>query len=201
MYFLQATGVILAGGKSTRMKFNKAFADIGGQLVIQIIINKFREYFEEIIIISNEPGLFMRFHLPVYSDIYPYLGPVGGIHSALVNARYNKMFILGCDMPFMDMKLVEYMLASIQDHDTVVPEINSFLQPLAAVYNRKCLSVFSDCLRNNKLKLTRIFDDLDALVIKEDELKRFGDLQEIFFNINDPEALTQARTMAGRLLL
>lgn len=191
----------MAGGKSTRMKFNKAFADIGGRSVVQIIIDKFQAHFKETIIISNEPELFVRFYLPVYGDIYPYLGPVGGIHSALVNARYDKMFILGCDMPFMNMKLVQYMLASIQHHDSVVPEIDSFLQPLAAAYNRSCLPIFSDCLQNGKLKLTRIFSDLDTLVMKEDELKEFGRLREMFFNINDSQALTEARRMAGRLLL
>lgn len=197
---MQTSGVILAGGKSSRMKFNKAFAEIGGKPAVQIIIDKFQAYFQEVIIISNEPELFASFHLPVYKDIYPYLGPVGGIHSALVHASYDKMFILGCDMPFMEMKLVEYMLAQLDNHDSVVPKIDSFLQPLAAAYNRSCLPVFSDCLQHDKLKLVRIFSDLDALVLKDDELAMFGSIKEIFFNVNDSAALVQARDMAGRLL-
>ncbi|MGS0764910.1 molybdenum cofactor guanylyltransferase [Syntrophomonas curvata] len=197
---MQTSGVILAGGKSSRMKFNKAFAEIEGKPAVQIIIDKFRACFQEIIIISNEPELFTGFHLPVYQDIYPYLGPVGGIHSALVNASYDRMFVLGCDMPFMDMGLVQYMLARLDNHDSVVPEINSFLQPLAAAYNRSCLPVFSDCLQNNKLKLVRIFSELDALVLKDDELEMFGGIREIFFNVNDPAALAEARNIAGRLL-
>lgn len=197
---MQTSGVILAGGKSSRMKFNKAFAEIGGKSAVQIIIDKFQAHFDEIIIISNEPQLFNRFHLPVYRDVYPYLGPVGGIHSALVNASYEHMFILGCDMPFMDISLVQYMLAEIDCYDSVVPEIGSYLQPLAAAYNRSCLPVFSECLENDKLKLTRIFSDLNALVLKEEELEKFGSIKEIFFNVNDPEALVEARGMAGRLL-
>jgi molybdopterin-guanine dinucleotide biosynthesis protein A len=197
---LPTSGVILAGGKSSRMQFNKALAEIGGKPAVQILIDKFRAYFQEIIIISNEPELFTRFNLPVYQDIYPYLGPVGGIHSALVNARYDHMFVLGCDMPFMDMGLVNYMLTRLDNHDSVVPEINSFLQPLAAAYSRSCLPVFSDCLQNNKLKLVRLFSQLDVLVLKDDELETFGSSKEIFFNVNDPAALAKARNMAGRLL-
>jgi len=197
---MQTSGVIMAGGRSSRMKFNKAFADIGGRPAVQIIIDKFQGCFQETIIISNEPDLFTSFGLPVYQDIYPYLGPVGGIHSALTNATYDNMFILGCDMPFMDMTLVKHMLARLDHHDSVVPEINSFLQPLAAAYNRSCLPIFSDCLQSNKLKLVRIFSDLDTLILKESELERFGDIRDLFFNVNDPTALAEARNMARRLL-
>ena len=191
----------MAGGRSSRMKFNKAFAEVGGKPVIQIIIEKLKPLFEELIIISNERQLFKSFGLPIYQDIYPYLGPVGGIHSALVNASYDQMFILGCDMPFMNMQLVQYMLSKISDYDSVVPEIDSYLQPLAAVYNRSCLPVFTECLEHDKLKLTRIFSELNASVLNEDELQKFGNVREMFFNVNDPVALAEAQKMAGRLLL
>lgn len=197
---MQISGIIMAGGRSSRMKFNKAFAQVGGKPVIQMIIEKFKPLFQEIIIISNEPQLFTSFGLPIYQDIYPYLGPVGGIHSALVNASNDQMFILGCDMPFMNMQLVEYMLSKISDYDSVVPEIDSYLQPLAAVYNRTCLPVFTECLEHDKLKLTLIFSELNALVLKEDELQKFGSVREMFFNVNDPDALAQAQKIAGRLL-
>jgi molybdopterin-guanine dinucleotide biosynthesis protein A len=197
---LQTSGIIMAGGRSSRMKFNKAFAEVGGKSVIKIIIEKLQPLFQELIIISNEPQLFTSFGLPIYQDIYPYLGPVGGIHSALVNASYDQMFILGCDMPFMNMQLVEYMLSRISNYDSVVPEIDGYLQPLAAVYNRSCLPVFTECLEHDKLKLTLIFNELNALVLKEDELQKFGSVREMFFNVNDPDALAEAQKIAGRLL-
>ncbi|MDD3898451.1 MAG: molybdenum cofactor guanylyltransferase [Syntrophomonadaceae bacterium] len=197
---MQTSGVIMAGGRSSRMKFNKAFAEVAGKPVIQIIIEKLQPLFQEIIIISNEPEFFTSFGLPVYRDIYPYLGPVGGIHSALVNASHDRMFILGCDMPFMNIQLVQYMLGKISTYDSVVPEIASYLQPLAAVYNRTCLPVFTECLEHDKLKLTRIFSELNALVLKEDELQKFGNVKEVFFNVNDPKALAEAQKIAGRLL-
>jgi molybdopterin-guanine dinucleotide biosynthesis protein A len=190
----------MAGGRSSRMKFNKAFAEVGGKPVIQIIIEKLQPIFQEIIIISNEPHLFTSFGLPIYQDIYPYLGPVGGIHSALVNASYDQMFILGCDMPFINTELIDYMVGKINNYDSVVPEIASYLQPLAAVYNRTCLPVFTECLEHDKLKLTLIFSELNALVLKEDELQRFGNIREMFFNVNDPKALVEAQKIAGRLL-
>jgi len=198
---MNTTGAILAGGKSTRMKFHKAFAEIKGKLVIEIIIDKFTQYFEETIIISNEPYLFHRFGLPVYSDIYPYLGPVAGIHTALERAVFDPVYVLGCDMPFINMKMVDYMIGLIGDYDTVVTRMNSALQPTAAVYSKQCVPIFQEYLENERLKLTRIVEEeMNSLIIDEDQLKLFGPLNEQLFNVNDPQALEHARNMAGRLL-
>jgi molybdenum cofactor guanylyltransferase len=196
--FMEASGVILAGGRSSRMKFNKAFAEISGQPVISMIIEKFAGLFNETIIISNEPELFKRLGLAVYSDIYPRMGPVSGIHSGLYHARYDKAFILGCDVPFINMELVEYMLNNLGDYDSVVPDIDGYLQPLAAVYSRKCLPILTACLQENRVKLIRIFEELKPLVISRDELEKYGIVEEIFLNVNDIEALNLATKIAGR---
>ncbi len=195
---MKASGVILAGGRSSRMKFNKAFAEISGKPVINIIADKFAELFDETIIISNEPELFEHLGLAVYTDVYPRMGPVSGIHSGLYHARYNRVFVLGCDVPFINMQLVEYMIANLGDYDSIVPEIDSYLQPLAAVYNRKCLPVLTACLQENRVKLIRIFEELNALVLGRDELEKFGIVEEIFLNVNDIEALNLATIIAGR---
>lgn len=195
---MKASGVILAGGKSSRMKFNKAFAEVSGQPVINIIANKFAGLFDETMIISNEPELFEYLGLQVYADIYPHMGPVSGIHSGLYHARNNEIFILGCDMPFINMQLVEYMVTNMGDYDSVIPKIDSYLQPLAAVYNRRWLPVLTACLQEDKVKLIRIFEAMNALVLERDELERFGIVEEIFLNVNDIEALNLASKIAGR---
>lgn len=195
---MKASGVILAGGRSSRMKFNKAFAEIGGRQVINIIVDKFAGLFDEIIIISNEPQLYEQIGPHIYPDVYPRMGPVSGIHSGLYHARYDKAFVLGCDVPFINMELVEYMINKLGDYDSVVPEIDSYLQPLSAVYSRKCLPVLTDCLESNRVKLIRIFEELNALVLPRYELEKFGIAEEIFLNVNDIEALNIATKIAGR---
>lgn len=195
---MKASGVILAGGRSSRMKFNKAFAEIGGQPVIKIIMDKFIRLFDETIIISNEPELYAQLGARVFLDVYPRMGPVSGIHSALYHAQHERVFVLGCDMPFMNMDLVEYMLNRLDDYDSVVPEIDSYLQPLAAVYSRKCLPILQTCLETNRVKLVRIFEELNALVLTREELENFGIVEEIFLNVNDIQALHLAGEIGGR---
>jgi len=195
---VKATGVILAGGRSSRMKFNKAFAQVGGKSVIKIIIDKFGPFFDETIIISNDPELYEHFGFPVYKDIYPRMGPVSGIHAGLFYAQHEAVFILGCDMPFMNMPLVKYLLESLNDYDSVVPEIDSYLQPLSAVYSKNCLPILNACLKTNRVKLIRIFEELKALVVPRDILAKYGVVEEMFLNVNDIKALNEAISIAGR---
>ncbi|NLT19961.1 MAG: molybdenum cofactor guanylyltransferase [Syntrophomonadaceae bacterium] len=197
---MKASGAILAGGKSSRMKFNKAFAQIDQQMSIEIIIHKFKSIFSETIIISNEPELFQGFNLPVFTDVYPRLGPVSGIHAALYYANYEPVFILGCDMPFLSTQLIENMISRIDNYHSVVPSIDGFLQATAAVYSKTSLPIFEGCLKTQKLKLTRILkEELNSLVLNEDNMRPFGEISDMFFNLNDNETLEQARKIAGRL--
>jgi molybdopterin-guanine dinucleotide biosynthesis protein A len=198
---MKASGVILAGGKSSRMKFNKAFAQIAGKSVISIIVDKFASFFDETIIISNDPQLYYDLGPVVHTDIYPHMGPVSGIHSGLFHASHDQAFILGCDVPFMNMELVKYMINLLDDYDCVVPEIDTYLQPLSAVYTKKCLPVLTNCLKNDKVKLIRIFEELETLILNRNELKKFGVVEELFLNVNDLEALNRAKQIAGRYQL
>lgn len=197
---MKTSGVVLAGGKSTRMKFNKAFAHVAGRQVIEIILDKCKRFFAETIIISNEPQLYEGFGLAVYPDVYPGLGPVAGIHSALYHAHYDKVFIMGCDMPFMNMDLVKFLLDSLEDYECVVPELDQRLQPLSAVYSKKCLPILQECLEHDKLKLIRIFEEFYARVVTEEQMKPFGNPREIFMNVNDQATLKIAQQIAGRYL-
>jgi len=183
------------------MTFNKAFAEIGGQSSLQIILDKFRLLFAETIIITNDPELYAGFNQRIETDLFPRQGPVAGIHSGLYHASYDTVFVLGCDMPFIDTRLIVFMVEQIGKYQAVVPELEGRLQPLAAVYSRSCLPVFEHHLQQDKLKLIRIIEEeLDTRVVKEEELARFGQVKEIFFNVNDAAALQKAQEIAGRLL-
>lgn len=198
---MKTSGVILAGGKSTRMKFNKAFARLEGRPVVEIILNKCKNFFDETIIISNEPALYASLGFAIHPDVYPGMGPVAGIHSALFHARNEVVFIMGCDMPFMNMELVQFLLDCLEDYDCVVPVLDQSLQPLSAVYSRKCLPVLTECLEHDKLKLVRlIHEELRTRVVPENQMQAFGNPREIFMNVNDQTALLIARQIAGRYL-
>ncbi|HZK44316.1 MAG TPA: molybdenum cofactor guanylyltransferase [Syntrophomonadaceae bacterium] len=195
---MKISGAILAGGKSSRMKYNKAFAELGDMRIIDIILARFKQMFDETIIITNDPEEYQDLGVEVYTDIYPRLGPIGGIHSALVNSTNEVVFALACDMPFVPDTLIKYMFDRIDGYDTVVARTNGFFQATAALYNKSSLPVLTDCLENKKLKTTLLFRDLNSKVLEENELIKFGDLDDIFFNINDKSALLRAQELSRR---
>ena len=194
---MQASGVILSGGRSSRMNFNKAFADICGTPVLEIIINQLYKYFDDVMIITNEPELYNGMGPAVYTDLYPHMGPMAGIHAGLYYSRNQTIFLLGCDVPFFSMELAAHMINQAADYDCVVPVIKGQLQPLSAVYTSSCMAELNDCLENNKLKLTRFVESLNTKYLYEDELLSFGSIETIFFNVNDRAALKRAREMFG----
>ncbi|MGI6468918.1 MAG: molybdenum cofactor guanylyltransferase [Syntrophomonadaceae bacterium] len=189
---------ILSGGKSSRMGINKALASLNGIKVIEYILARLKPYFDELLIVTNEPELYEKYPARVITDIFPRKGPIAGIHAALMNTSRTEIFVLSCDMPFVNTDVINYMMERAADYDSVVPVIGGRLQPTAAVYNQSCVPLLTDCLKKDKLKLTRIFDDLNALYLDETDLARFGPVAEVFFNINDLAALDKAREIAGR---
>jgi len=189
---------ILSGGKSSRMGINKALASLNGIKVIEYILARLQPHFDELLIVTNEPELYEEYPARVITDIFPCKGPIAGIHAALKNTSRAQIFVLSCDMPFVNADMINYMMERAADYDSVVPVIGGRLQPTAAVYNQSCLPLLTDCLENDKLKLTRIFDDLNALYLDETDLSCFGLAAEVFFNINDLAALDKAREIAGR---
>ncbi len=189
---------ILSGGQSSRMGINKALASLNGAKVIEYILARLQPRFDELLIVTNEPKLFEKYPARVITDIYPRKGPIAGIHAALKTTSQAQLFVLSCDMPFINADVINYMLERAQGYDSVVPVLGGRLQPTAAVYNQSCLPLLIDCLEKDKLKLTRIFEDLNALYLDETVFSCFGQVSELFFNINDPAALEKAREIAGR---
>ncbi len=192
------TVAILAGGRSSRMGSNKALVSLNGQTVLAHILQQLKPHCGEILLVTNEPELFDIYPVRVITDIYPRKGPIAGIHAALSSIAGDRLFLLSCDMPFVRPELMNYMLEQAAAYDAVVPVVGGQIQPTAAVYQQSCLPYLTACLKNDKLKLTRIFEKLFTLYIGETELGSFGAVEEMFFNANDPIALEKAREIARR---
>ncbi len=190
---------VLSGGKSSRLGTNKALVDLNGITVLQYILNRLQPHFSETFIVTNEPELYADYPARVITDIYPGKGPIAGIHAALTASSAEPLFVISCDMPFITFELAEHMLEQAPGFDAVVPVLKGRLQPTAAVYNPSCLEFLIDCLENDLLKLTRIFQDLNTRYLDENALSQFGTAQELFFNINDAAALQKAREMVRRI--
>ncbi|HON57977.1 MAG TPA: molybdenum cofactor guanylyltransferase [Smithella sp.] len=184
------TGIILAGGKNTRMRAPKAFLEVNGKRLIEHTLSIYANIFSEIIIVANDPSAYLEFvEAALVTDIHKNKGPLGGIHAGLFFAQYPHAFIAACDMPFLNEDFIRYLLERSDDYDIVVPRTSDGFQPLHAVYSRRCLPAIEKRLLSDQLKIDDFYKDMRLLKIAEDEIARFDPENKFFKNINTPQDL------------
>ncbi|AFN74322.1 molybdopterin-guanine dinucleotide biosynthesis protein A [Melioribacter roseus P3M-2] len=184
------TGVILSGGKSSRMGENKSLLKINGITVIEIILRLMEPFFEEIILSTNDPEEYKFLGLKSAEDVYRNSGPLAGIHSALKNSATEKNFVISCDVPLMSAEMIEYFLNYESRSDILISRAAGYLQPLVGIYNKKLLPLIENILeetgsRGNHKSLHRLLDAADTTIIDPAGLEFYSD--ELFFNMNNKD--------------
>ncbi len=192
------TGVILAGGRNKRLPgIKKSFHEIRGKKIMEIIHGLFSSLFDEVIIVANDPGAFAEWDGTIVSDIYSCGCPLAGIHAGLFYASTSNVFVSASDTPFLERRLAEYILSRTEPGiDVVIPETDAGLEPLCAVYSKQCLPQIERNLENNIFMIKKFFKERRVLKIPMDKIQEIDPGIDSFFNINTPEDLARARTMA-----
>jgi molybdopterin-guanine dinucleotide biosynthesis protein A len=184
------TGIILAGGKNSRMGINKAFLEIDGTRLIDNILAVYQKIFSEIIIVTNDPLSYTEFpDTLIVTDIYKDKSALGGIYTGLFYATHDYSFVAACDMPFLNEDFITYLIGQAGKHDIIVPELPEGFQPLHAIYSRNCLSHIKKLLSADKLKIAGFYKEVRLLSIPEEKIKPFNKDGRLFLNINTPKDL------------
>ncbi|MDQ3049632.1 MAG: molybdenum cofactor guanylyltransferase [Bacteroidota bacterium] len=180
------TAFILCGGKSSRMGTEKGLALYKDKALVRHVLDLVAPVFQDVFIIANNPA-YTKFGFPVYEDLIPGKGPVGGIYTGLTYSATPWNFFIACDMPFMTTHVIEKMLNEPDEEDAVVAYQNNSPEPLCAFYNKSCLTHIEKQLAENNFKL----QDLISLVRvkKVDFTGLFLPESNPFRNINTLEEL------------
>jgi len=184
------TGVILSGGRNSRMGENKAFLQVDGERLIDRTVRIFREIFGEVIIVTTAPLDYLDQEATVVTDIFPGKRALGGIYTGLFYASSERAFVVACDMPYLNPAFIRYLVQRADGYDIVVPEVPEGFQPLHAVYSRRCLPVIRGLMERNRLKITGFYPDHRILKIPPAEFGPFGPDGRMFMNVNTPADLT-----------
>ena len=194
---LPCTGVILSGGLNTRFDGeNKAFISVGGRRIIDRLLDVFSDLFDEIILVTNHPELFLQWDLTIVTDIFDLRSSLTGIHTGLFYSNNPYAFFSACDTPFLKKELVEILVKQIeQKFDIIMPETAAGFEPLCAIYSKRCLKPAEDHLKANKLKIQWAFRSNRIKHIPENQLRSVDPELGSFFNINTPEDLARAEAM------
>ena len=201
---LTITSIILAGGRSSRLGREKLAEVIAGKSLIERAISRLSALSQEILIVISQKQA--RSSLPSYTypeaktvvDLYPETGSLIGIYTGLVHSSNFLNLVVACDMPFLNLELLRYMVKMAPGFDVVIPRIGDEMEPLHAVYSRKCIGPMEDLIKQGNLKVTGFFDSVKVRYVGEEELDRFDPEHLSFFNINTEADLKRARMLAAR---
>ncbi|MBZ0200639.1 MAG: molybdenum cofactor guanylyltransferase [Ignavibacteriaceae bacterium] len=183
------TGIILAGGKSSRMGVNKSFLKIGEKTIIEHITKLMKSIFNEVIIITNTVEEYAYLQFPMYEDIYKGKGPMGGIHSGLINSKTEKNFVISCDVPLMTKEMIEFIVEYESDKSVKFCEAAGYHQPMAGYYTKTILTELEITITSNNKNIEKPFHHflmkINSEIIHPQKLSFYKD--EIFFNVNEPK--------------
>ena len=184
-----ATGIILAGGKSSRMGRDKSVLPLpdSGESMLKSIWNGLMPLCKEILICGNSSDKYKLPDTVEISDIYKDRGPLSGIHAGLKRASYDYSFIVSCDMANFNQELAAFLLSKCGNHELIIPRHNGLFEPLFAVYHKNIMDIIEIKLLSGVNRVQKIISEVDLLIVEDDEIKDFGDPEELFRNINTPE--------------
>lgn len=184
---MNVTGIILSGGKSTRMGQDKGFIELNGKPMVQHVIDHINPICDQILISANDKK-YEDFGFPVYTDVIKDIGPAGGIISCLNHSTNSKNIIISCDLPFASTKFIRELIDLSGDKEVTLPKSETYLQPLCAVYSKSAYKMINELVRRGIYSLRSILKKLQIQVIEQEDIIEF-DLSKELKNINSIEDL------------
>jgi molybdopterin-guanine dinucleotide biosynthesis protein A len=146
--------------------------------------------------LTNDPLKYVEWNLHVVTDLFSTRSSLTGIHAGLFHCTHPYAFCVGCDTPFLEKPVVEAVIAAIDtDSDVVIPQTASGLEPLCAVYAKRCLNAIEKNLNRSQLKIQCFFEKVRVKKIPEKTFRRLDPQLRSFFNINTPADLAQAEDL------
>ncbi|MGE5483736.1 MAG: formate dehydrogenase accessory sulfurtransferase FdhD [Ignavibacteriales bacterium] len=189
MNLKDVTGVVLAGGKSSRMGSDKASLVIDGRPMIARVVDVLKEVFADVMIVGKNPERFQAPGVRTIGDSITGSGPLVGIYSALSACETPYCFVVACDMPCARPALVRWMVEECDGYDAFVPKIGPYLEPLFATYSKKCLIPIRDCLERGDYRVRGIFPEINMGYADETGIRAIDPDLESFTNIDTREDL------------
>ncbi|HLR75029.1 MAG TPA: molybdenum cofactor guanylyltransferase [Virgibacillus sp.] len=188
-------GIVLSGGKSSRMGTNKSLLRLDGKEVILRIIEELQKCTDDVYIITNDPPTYKFIGRQMFSDRFKNKGPLAGLETALYNIKADAYMLVACDMPFIDHQVYNYLLQQLEGYDAVIPVYEGRVHPLAGIYKQTVLPSVQQQLEKNELRMDGFFEYINVKYVKD-----FGSisdrvLRRHFFNMNHPEQYEEAKTL------
>lgn len=193
------TCAILAGGLSRRMGVDKAFLPVAGRPMIEWVLRRLEGMGAENLIVTISPHRFQSLGARIVTDVLPGYGSLGGLYTALYYATFDRVLVVGCDMPFLSRELLRYQILLSSDFDIVVPRIGHFFEPLHAVYSKRCTELIFPKMQAGEQRIFSFYPEARVRYVERAEIEMFDPQHLSFINFNTPEDLDKLEDLVIHL--
>ena len=160
-----STAAILAGGRARRLGGrDKSQLVVDGRTILDRQLQVLHQVADRVVIVANEPARFAGLGVPVFGDLVPDAGALGGIYTALVLAN-EPVLVVACDMPYLTAPFLTRVMGAAHDVDIVVPRAADGYHPLCACYTQACAEPIRQRVDRGELKVLDLFDDVHVRTI------------------------------------
>ena len=189
--------IILAGGKSIRFGHDKVLERIGNTSLLEQVISHVEPISKDIIIVTAKERTFAQLanhpKVKIVNDILPGKGSLGGIYTGLIKSESFYNLVVAADMPFLNESLLRYMIKVADGYDFILPHVNTWYEPLHAIYSRNCIDPIKSILEQGKKVIVELFNYVKVRYVDANEIDQFDPKHLSFFNINTREDLERAK--------
>lgn len=190
------TAIILAGGRSKRMGFDKQFLTLDETRLMDIVVEKLKVEFRDIIIVTNKPSEYRAYKdkgYKIVSDIIVGMGPLSGLHAGLTHAESEYAYFIACDMPNVNLDYIRYMKEKINKlkPDACVSKTKEHTEAFNSFYSKRILLDIEKQLREDKRSVNSLLKKIDTVYISEAEVSEFSRDMNMFMNLNTPLELEE----------
>ncbi|MEK7477217.1 MAG: molybdenum cofactor guanylyltransferase [Candidatus Coatesbacteria bacterium] len=189
------TGIVLAGGRSRRFGTDKALASWGRGTMIERVLAIQASVFPSIVVVTRHPSRYAFLRAPnvrVVADRFTEQHALGGLLTGLGAIGTPYAFASACDMPFLRPALLGALAARRRGYDAVIPEFGGRLQPLCAVYARRCRGTIRRMIRGGRLRMTGLADEVRTRIVRAGEIRRVDPRGASFTDLDTRAAWARA---------
>ncbi len=190
------TAAIMAGGQARRFGGrDKAKLTVGDTRIIDRQITVLDKVADQIVIVAPNARPYRSLGLPVFEDLMPGTGALGGIYTAITVSRNPQTLIVACDMPFLNAPFLYHLTNFGHEADVVIPRTTDGYQPLCASYSRSCAAPIRQRLDAGLLKVLELLSDVRVKELDPDDIAPYNPHGVLFFNVNTPDDYARSLTL------
>jgi molybdopterin-guanine dinucleotide biosynthesis protein A len=175
------------------MGVDKAFLELGGRSLIQIVVGRMAQVCAEVLIVSGDTERYAGFGVPIVEDRFPGAGVLGGLHAGLGAAASDLSLAVGCDMPFLNPDLLRAFAGWAEGYDVALLRRGRQTEPLHAAYRRTCLPAMEAAIRVGKRRVISFFPRVDVRYVTPEEVTPVDPHLDSFRNVNTRKEWEAAR--------